>query len=253
MNEKLGAAVSPLREEYSEQSRAMLMALCGASLSVLLIACANLANLLIARSFGRRRELELRAALGAGRERLVRQLVTESLLVALAGGALGVAVAFGAVPLLGRLIPPTMPLSSAPAVDFAALAVAAVLTILTGIGFGVVPAIRSSSTGSFDALREGVRGGGLRGVRMRSALVIVEVASSVVLLVWAGLLMRALHRLDSTDPGFRPEGVLTVRTALPRPRYHAGRQAPAVLHRSARPGPSPAGCDPRSVPSRSCR
>ena len=221
VNTKISAGVFPLREEYSDRARAMLYALCGASLSVLLIACANLANLLLARSYRRRRELELRAALGAGRERLVRQLVTESLLVALLGGALGVLVAVASVPLLARLIPMSMPLTDTPSVDVPALVVAACLTLVTGIAFGVLPALRSSSTSSFDALREGVRGGGLRGVRTRSALVVIEVAACVVLLVWAGLLMRALHRLDSLDPGFQSEQVLTVQTALPRPRYNS--------------------------------
>jgi predicted permease len=221
VNTKISAGVFPLREEYSARARTMLYALCGASLSVLLIACANLANLLLARSYSRRRELELRAALGAGRERLVRQLVTESLLVALLGGALGVLVAVASVPLLAQLIPMSMPLTDTPSVDVPALVVAACLTLLTGLVFGVLPALRSSSTSSFDALREGVRGGGLRGVRTRSALVIVEVAACVVLLVWAGLLMRALHRLDSLEPGFQAEQVLTVQTALPRPKYNS--------------------------------
>ncbi len=221
VNAKISARVFPLREEYSDRARVMLYALCGASISVLLIACANLANLLLARSYSRRRELELRAALGAGRERLVRQLVTESLLVALLGGALGVLVAVASVPLLARLIPMSMPLTDTPSVDVPALLVAACLTLVTGIAFGVLPALRSSSTSSFDALREGVRGGGLRGVRTRSALVVIEVAACVVLLVWAGLLMRALHRLDSLDPGFQSEQVLTVQTALPRPKYNS--------------------------------
>ncbi len=218
VNQKIGGTAYYLRDEYSDRSRALLTALCGASLSVLLIACANLANLLIARSYARRRELELRAALGAGRERLVRQLLTESLMVALAGGAGGVLIAVAAVPALAQLIPASMPIPAAPSVDLQALAVAAVLTLLTGIGFGVVPAIRSSSAGTFDALREGSRGG-VRGLRMRSVLVAVEVAASVALLVWAGLLLRALDRIDGTDPGFRPESVLTARTALARPKY----------------------------------
>jgi putative ABC transport system permease protein len=218
VNQKVGATAYLLRDEYSDRSRALLTALCGASLSVLLIACANLANLLIARSHARRRELELRAALGAGRERLVRQLLTESLLVALAGGVAGVLIAIATVPVLSRLIPATMPIPAAPSVDLQALAVAAVLTLLTGVGFGVVPAIRSSATASFDALREGSRGG-VRGLRLRSMLVAVEVAASVALLVWAGLLLRALDHIDRTDPGFRPESVLTARTALPRPKY----------------------------------
>ena len=218
VNRKISGTAYFLRDEYSDRSRALLMALCGAALSVLLIACANLANLLIARSFARRRELELRAALGAGRERLVRQLLTESLLVALAGGIAGVLIAMAAVPVLARLIPASMPIPAAPSVDLQALAVAAVLTLVTGIGFGVVPAMRSSARDRFDALREGSRGG-VRGIRVRSVLVAVEVAASVALLVWAGLLLRALDRIDGTDPGFRPESVLTARTALPRPKY----------------------------------
>src|SRR4029077_15143211 len=145
VNQKIGGTAYYLRDEYSDRSRALLTALCGASLSVLLIACANLANLLIARSYARRRELELRAALGAGRERLVRQLLTESLLVAVAGGAGGVLIAVAAVPVLARLIPASMPIPAAPSVDLQALAVAAVLTLVTGIGFGVVPAMRSSA------------------------------------------------------------------------------------------------------------
>ncbi len=219
VNAQMGATVMPLRDEYPEQSGIMLLALCGATLSVLLIACANLAGLLVARSHARRRELELRAALGAGRERLVRQLVTESLVVAVAGGVLGLMLAIASVPLLSLLIPTSLPVSNAPAIDLRALAVAGALTIATGLGFGVFPAFRSSATGDFGALRQGVRGGGLRGIRVRSTLVVVEVMASVVLLVWAGLLMRALHQLDARDPGFRADGVLTMRTALPRPKY----------------------------------
>ncbi len=218
-NAKMSADVFALRDEYSVKARTMLLALCAASASVLLIACANLASLLVARAFGRRRELELRAALGASRERLVRQLVTESVLLAVAGGGLGIAVALAAVPALTQLIPLSLPTPDTPSIDLPALAMAAALTLITAIGVGVLPALRSSATGDFSALREGVRGGGLRGVRVRSALVLVEVMASLVLLVWAGLLLRALHRVDTTDPGFRTDGVLTLRTALSRPKY----------------------------------
>ncbi|MGH7498981.1 MAG: ABC transporter permease [Gemmatimonadales bacterium] len=218
-NEKIGATVYRLKDGFSEQSRLLLLGLCGASLCVLLIACANLANLLLARGLIRHRELVVRTALGAGRERLVRQLLTESLLLALLGGALGVLVAIASVPLLGRLVPTTLPIAQTPAVDLRILLFAALLTAATGIGFGVFPALRVSHTPDPGALREGARGGGGRKARLRGALVVVEVMASVVLLVSAGLLMRALWRIQATDPGFRADGVLTLRTALPLPRY----------------------------------
>lgn len=218
-NAGIGATVSTMREELSSQSQLMLLALCGAAVCVLLIACANLANLLIARSLVRRRELDVRLALGAGRERLVRQLLTESLVIAAIGGALGVGIATLAVPLLSRLVPNSLPLAGAPSVDLRVLVVAGLVSALTGIGFGVFPAVRASASGDLAGLREGSRSGGGRRARLRSALVVVEVTASVVLLVSAGLLLRALSRVESTDPGFRTAGVITMRTALPRPQY----------------------------------
>ena len=207
------------KDGFSEQSRLLLIGLCAASLCILLIACANLANLLLARGLTRQRELVVRTALGAGRERLVRQLLTESLLLAVLGGALGVLVAVVSVPLLGRLVPTTLPIAQTPSVDIRILLFAALLTAVTGIGFGVFPALRASHVTDVGALREGVRGGGGRKARLRAVLVVAEVMASVVLLVSAGLLMRALWRIQGTDPGFRPEGVLTLQTALPSPRY----------------------------------
>src|SRR5262249_31856900 len=132
---------------------------------------------------------------------------------------LGIAVARAGVPLLARLVPAVLPIGQAPAVDGRALAFAALLAAVTGIGFGVLPALRASAKVDPDALRSGAREAGGRRQRMRSALVVVEVAASVVLLVAAGLLLRALWRLRATDPGFRPEGVLTLKTALPWNRY----------------------------------
>jgi putative ABC transport system permease protein len=218
-NAKMSADVFALRDEYSAKARTMLVALCAASAAVLLIACANLAGLLVARALGRRRELEVRTALGASRERLVRQLVTESVLLAGAGGLLALAIALAVVPALTRLVPLTLPTPDTPSIDLRTLGVAAALTLVTAMIVGLVPALRSSATTDFSALREGARGGGLRGMRVRSGLVLVEVMASIVLLVWTGLLLRALHRIDSTDSGFRAEGVLTLRTALPRPKY----------------------------------
>ena len=204
----------------SQQSRLLLLALSGAAICVLLIACANLANLLLARGLARQRELAVRAAMGAGRERLVRQLVTESLVLALAGGALGVLVAAAAVPLLARLVPASLPIAQSPSIDLRVLIFAGVISGLTGIAFGVLPAVRACRQSDFTALREGARAGGGRKERLRSTLVVAEVAASVVLLVSAGLLVRALWRIEATDPGFRTEGVLTLRTALPMPKYY---------------------------------
>lgn len=220
-NEKIGATVVRLQDGVSQQSRLLLFGLCGAALCVLLIACANLANLLLARGVMRHRELVIRTALGAGRERLVRQLVTESLVLAVAGGVLGIAVAVLSVPLLARLVPTSLPLAQAPGVDLRILLFAALLTGATGIGFGVFPALRASRTADLGALRERARGGGGRKARLRSLLVIAEVTASVVLLVSSGLLLRALWRVQATDPGFRTQGVLTLQTALPRPRYES--------------------------------
>lgn len=218
-NARTGATVNRLRDEISGQARLLLTALFGASLCVLLIACTNLANLLLARALARRKELAVRTALGAGRERLVRHLLTESSTLALLGGALGVLVAVAAVPLLERLVPGTLPIAQAPALDLRVLAFAAVVTALTGLGFGVLPALRVSRHLDSSMLREGGRAGGGRRERLRAALVIAEVMASVVLLVSAGLLLRALWRVQAVNPGFRTDGVLTLRTSLPLPKY----------------------------------
>jgi predicted permease len=226
-NRNLSASVYPLGEEVSERSRLLLWALSGAAACVLLIACANLANLLLARALGRRRELAVRTAIGAGRERLVRQLMTESLLLAGVGGAVGIGIAVVAVPLLAQLVPATLPIAETPSVDVRVLLFAAALTALTGIAFGLAPVLRAGGTPDLDGLREGSRSGGGQKERLRSALVVAEIIASVVLLVTAGLLIRALLVVQGTDPGFKTDGVLTVRTALPLPQYTAvsARQA----------------------------
>ena len=216
--EGIGAAVVHLRDEFSTQSRLLLLALCGAAGCVLLIACANLANLLLARALTRRKELLVRSALGAGRERLLRQSITESLVLATLGGALGIFVAVISVPLLARLVPTSLPIAQAPSVDPRIVLFAALLTAATGLAFGVLPAWRASRQTDFSALRGGQRVGGRR-QRARSALVVAEVMASVILLISAGLLLRALLRLQGTDPGFKAERVLTMRTALSGPTY----------------------------------
>ena len=226
-NKDTGAALFPLGEEISERSRLLLLALSGAAACVLLIACANLANLLLARALGRRRELAVRTALGAGRERLVRQLMTESLLLAGAGGALGVGIAMISVPLFAQLVPTTLPIAESPAVDLRMLVFAVILTAVTGLTFGLAPVLRASGGADLGGLREGARSGGGEKERLRAVLVVAEIAASVALLVSAGLLIRALLTVRGVDPGFNPDGVLTLRTELPMPAYStvAAREA----------------------------
>ncbi len=218
-NRDTGSTVIELQNDVSAQSRLLLEALAGAALCVLLIACANLANLLLARALGRRKELAVRTAMGAGRERLARQLVTESLLLAGVGGAIGVGVASAAVPLLTRLVPTNLPTAGGPSVDVRVLVFAAALTALTGIAFGMVPVWRTGRDEHLDGLREGARAGGGRKERLRSALVVAEIVASIVLLIASGLLLRAMWRLQATDPGFRVDHVLTMRTSLALPKY----------------------------------
>ena len=217
--EKTGTNLVRVRDELSPRARALLLALCGAAVCILLLACANLANLLLARAIGREREMAVRSALGAGRERLVRQLVTESVVLAAIGGVAGVVVARLALPMLARLVPVSLPIAEQPTLDGRILAFAALVVAITGMAFGLVPALRASGAHRFDGLRAGARAGGGRRQRLRGILVATEIAASVVLLVSSGLLVRAMWRLQAMDPGFRPAGVLTLRTALPWPKY----------------------------------
>ncbi|MGE0455034.1 MAG: ABC transporter permease [Vicinamibacteria bacterium] len=219
-NARTGITLRLLRDEVSEQSRLLLSALFAAALCVLLLACTNLAGLLLARALRRRRELSVRAALGAGQERLVRQLLTESLLLSGLGGALGMLLAAGATPLLARLVPSSLPLDGASLLDTRVLAFALALSLATGLGFGVVPALHSCAGAGVGGLREGARsqiGGGRE--RLRFALVVAQVAAAVALVASSGLLARALARVRAVDPGFRAEGVLAVGTPLPPAKY----------------------------------
>lgn len=213
------ANVHLLQDDVSQGTRLVLNALLGAALCILVLACANLTNLLLARGAARRQEMAVRTALGAGRERLARQLATESLLLALIGGATGVALAAGSLPLLARLVPTSLPIAETPAVDLRLLALALGFTAVTGLGFGLVPALAAGGRRTLSALRSGGRGATDGRHALRTALVSVQVAASLVLLVSVGLLTRAVWRVQAVDPGFRTEGVLTLRTALPRPRY----------------------------------
>jgi predicted permease len=218
-NAETGISFFRMRDNMSPRFRVMLMALGGASLCLLLLTCANLGNLLLARAAARERELAVRAALGAGQERLIRQLVTESVILTLLGGAAGLLVAAIGVPLFASLVPDTLPIATQPVLDLRITAFAAVFTALTALGFGLLPALRAGRRATFDALREGGRAGGGAKQRLRSALVTIEVTMSVVLLITSGLLIRAVWRVQAVDPGFTPENVFALNIALPRPKY----------------------------------
>jgi predicted permease len=220
-NKDVGTTVLGLRDDLSERARLLVLALCGATLCILLLACANLASLFLARGAHRARELAVRAALGAGRERLVRQLITESLGIACVGGIVGLAAAAAGIPLLARLVPSTLPIEEHASLDLRVLTLAVVFVLLTGFAFGLAPAVRAGRSNALDLLRSGARTAGGRIQRLRAVLVIVEVAASVVLLITSGLLIRTVWRIQATDPGFVTENVLTLRTALPLPKYDA--------------------------------
>jgi putative ABC transport system permease protein len=220
-NKGVGASVVSLRDRLSSQSRALVVALFGAALGVLLIACTNLASLFLARALERRKELAVRTALGAGRERLLRQLLSESLALAVAGGLVGVALAYLSLPLVVRLVPNGLPIGEVPPVDLRVLGFAGLMTLVTALGFGIAPVLRGLGDSTAAGLREGARAIGSGRERLRSALVVAEVALSVVLLISSGLLIRALLRVQAVDPGFKASGVVTLRTTLPMPKYQA--------------------------------
>ena len=218
-NEAVDLSLFALHDELSTDSRLLLKGLCGAALCVLVIVCANLANLLLARSLARQRELSIRLSLGANRRNLLRHLLTESVLLGLAGGACATGVAIAALPLLARLVPSRLPVQQVPPVDVPMLLFALGLTLITVVAFGVAPALQACRGAGLSGLRVGVRTGGAGRHGARSALVIAEVVASVVLLVSSGLLIRALWRVQSVDPGFKTKGILSLRTELPFPKY----------------------------------
>ena len=221
-NARNGAAVVRLRDEVTRQSRLMLWALAGAAVCMLLIACTNLAGLLLSRALQRHRELSVRAALGAGRERLVRQMLTENLVLAGMGGVAGALCAVMGMPLVARLVPTTLPIPDAPSVDVRLLSLSLLVTVASGLFFGVVPAMKLAGSASVQGLKEGGRTGASRSTeRLQSVLVIGEVTASIVLLVSAGLLLQALWRVQNVAPGFDATGVLTLRSSLPVPKYDA--------------------------------
>jgi predicted permease len=216
--------VIPLYREIVGPSERMLLVLLGAVALVLLIACANAANLLLARATARRREIAVRSALGAGRSRLIRQMLAESLLIAILGGALGGAIAVGGVRTLISLLPATFPRANAIHVNAAVFLFTLLVALATGLLFGLAPALQASRTDLQQGLRDGGRGATTSGshLRLRNLLVVSEVTLACVLLIGAGLLLRSFANLLQTDPGFRPQHVLTAGISLPDAEYKNG-------------------------------
>ncbi len=237
-----------LQENVVGHVRPMMLTLLAAVGFVLLIACVNLANLLLSRSASRRKEIGIRGALGAGKGRLIRQLLTESLVLSAFGTALGLALAWLGTRLLTHVDSAILPRATEIALDLRAVAVTAVIGIFTGLLFGLAPAMQMARSDLQSALREGGRGNsmGFRRNMTRSSLVAGEVALALVLLSGAGLLMRSFYRLASVDPGFDPHGVLTFRVNLPEAKYPKDEQQLAFFDRAldkirALPGVASAG------------
>jgi putative ABC transport system permease protein len=231
-NEARVAVALPLHEEIVGGAKAGLLILLGAVGLVMALACANVANLLLARASARERELAVRTATGASRGRLVRQLLTESLLLAGLGGVLGLALAFWGVDLFRALAPSDLPRLGEMRVDERVLAFGFLLSVLTGLAFGLLPAWRAARVDVVRGLCEGGSAGSApAGQRLRSSLVVAEVALCLVLLVGAGLLLRSLAAVLTTDPGFAAQGVVTMRLTLPDSRYATSAER-VVFYRS---------------------
>ncbi|HZE57082.1 MAG TPA: ABC transporter permease [Chthoniobacterales bacterium] len=227
-----GIFMMPLQDYMVRDVKPVLYTLLGAVGCVLLIACANLANLLLARATARHREISIRAALGAGRGRLIRQLLTESVVLAVCGGIAGVILARWGLDALLALAPTSLPRISEIHLDPAVLIFSLALSILTGLLFGIAPAWLAARADVNEALKQGTRGsteGGARG-RLRSALVVIEVTFALVLLGGAGLLARSFMQLANVDPGFIPENATLMRLSLPQKKYAENDQQTAFAN-----------------------
>jgi predicted lysophospholipase L1 biosynthesis ABC-type transport system permease subunit len=209
--------VEPLKESLTGNVRPMLLTLLGAVAMMLPIGCVNIANLLLVRASGRRREIAIRQSLGAARGRLVRQFLTESLLLSLAAGAAGVAGAVSSLGLLIYLVPSKLPRTAEIAIDFRVLLFAIAVTLITGLLFGVAPAIQASDSALSAQLKESGRGTGGSQSRVSGILVAAEFALCLMLMTGAGLLVRSFWNLTHVDPGFNPRNTTVARIWLPQP------------------------------------
>jgi len=211
--------IQPLQEALVGNVRPMLLVLMGAVIMIVLIVSLNLANLLLARASGRQQEMAVRLALGATRSRMTRQMLTESMLLSVLGGTAGVLTAFGALGFIARFVPANVPRLNNIRIDWTVLAFALLISVLTGVVFGLAPALHSAKVALSSAIREGGRGSGYgtKTGRLRDVLIVSELAFAVMLMVGAGLLLRTLHDLLQENPGFNPERVVTAKVWLPVP------------------------------------
>lgn len=248
-NAKEGAFAELLRDQMTGSSRTAALILLGAVGFVLLIACANVANLLLARATGRRRELAMRMALGAGRRRIIRQLLTESILLSVIAGLAGLFLAIWATPFLANLVPATLAPIAGAGMNVNILLFLIAVSILCGVLFGLAPALRISRIDLASAMKQGGArsGSGAAGSRMRDILVVAEVALALVLFSGATLMVRSFMNVRDLDPGFRPAHVLAVETELPSPKYDNIPVRNAFFHQTLDrinhlPGVVAAGC-----------
>ena len=240
--------ITPLKSQIAGDTIRPLLLLLAAVGVVLLIACSNVGSLLLSRALARRRELTVRAALGAGKSRLIRQLLTEAVVLSAGGGLLGVLFAEAAVRLVKLLGPSSIPRLAETNLDFRVLAFALAITLLTGIVFGIGPAFGATRVSLFDSLKEGARrsGSSVAARSSRNFVLVSQIALTLVLLVAAGLLSRSFHRLLAVDPGFHPDQVLTFQVSLPPAKYSDQSRIASLYHQalqqlSALPGVESAG------------
>src|SRR5438093_7114590 len=219
--------VIPMQKAIVGDSRTMLLMLLGAVGLVLLIACANVGNLLFTRALGRRKEIAIRLALGAARGRVFQQLLTEALLLGATGGALGLLLAYATLTSASTLLAGQVPRAEEISIDGRVLLFAIGVSILAGVLAGTLPSVRASRSDLHDALKEGGRGDGAIGVGTRRVLIVCEVALSLVLLMGAGVMVQSLLALRHVDTGFDPNNVLTLDVRL------VGRRYPTLAQRSA--------------------